>query len=234
MPKPINASPNSTIRINRYRHLYQLLRFLFSCCLYHHIRQPQAKINAVYKQATVGDCCEDTTDCPTLFEKTVMTMWRGFKGTPAATAKRRFITLLRDVDARLLQIKAYQVTPWGFPTTAKGERICPYSNAKKGCPRPLVDKYGRSLELELDNKESLGNFTELRKWLDEVATQQQCSLGLHTPIAADKGARFTTFFAREECGGFRPYMSTGLHQMVKKVRESKNIMYAKGTTNNVA
>ena len=122
------------------------------------VRQPQAKINAVHKQATLGDCCADTTECVTPFDKTVTTMWRGFKGTPAATAKRRYIALLRDVDPCLLQVKAYQVTPWGFPTTAKGERICPYSNAKKGCPRPLVDKHGHSLELELDTKESLANF----------------------------------------------------------------------------
>lgn len=178
-------------------------------------RKKQARINAVHKQATLGDCTD--TEWSTPFEKTVLKIWRSYKGTPALTAKRRFLALLRNIDARLLQIKAYHITPWGFPTTGKGERICPYSNTKKGCPRPLMDKYGHILEHELDNNESLADFVNLKKWLDEVAAQQRCALGLHTSITEHMGARFATFFARPECGGFLPYTSTGLHKMVKKV-----------------
>lgn len=182
---------------------------LFFCFNY------QARINAVHKQATLGNCRD--TEWSTPFEKTVLAMWRSYKDTPALTAKRRFLALLRDVDPRLLQVKAYQFTPWGFPTTGKGERICPYSNAKKGCPRPLMDRYGHNLEHELDHNESLADFFKLRKWLDDVATQQRCALGLHTSITAHMGTRFATFFDRPECGGFQPYTSTGLHKLVKKV-----------------
>lgn len=80
-----------------------------------------------------------------------------------------------------------------------------------------MDKYGHNLEHELDTNESLSDFVKLRKWLDEVAPHQRCSLGLHTPITPHMGSRFATFFARPECGGFQPYTSTGLHKMVKKV-----------------
>lgn len=180
-----------------------------------HIKQ--ARINAVHKQATLGDCPDDAREWSTPFEKSVLSAWRSYKGTPTLTAKRRFLALLRDIDVRLLQVKAYQNAPWGFPTTSKGEQICPYSNAKKGCPRPLIDKYGRSLEHEIDHNESLTDFVKLKKWLDEVATQQRCSLGLHTSITAYMGARFATFFGRPECGGFHPHSSTGLHKIVKKV-----------------
>lgn len=177
----------------------------------------QARINAVHKQATVGDCAEAEWSTP--FEKTVLRMWRSYRGTATLTAKRRFLTLIRDVDPRLLQIKAYQFLPWGFPTTAEGGRICPYSNAKKGCPRPLMDKYGHNLEQELESNESLAEFTNLKGWLDEVAAQQRCALGLHTPISAEMGRKFSTFFARPECCGFQPYTSTKIHGMVKKVYE---------------
>lgn len=144
-------------------------------------------------------------------------MWRGYKGTPKLMAKRRFIALLKGVDNRLLQIKAYQSKPWGFPTTPKADQICPYSNSKKGCPRPLMDKWGHNLEHELNHNDCLSNYVKLKEWLNEVAPQQRCSLGLHTPIAAHMGSRFASFFARPECGGFQPYTPTGLHKMVKKV-----------------
>lgn len=169
----------------------------------------------MHKQATLGDCTEQ--DWSTPFEKTVLRMWRGYKGTQALTAKRRFLALLRDVDPRLLQVKAYQFSPWGFPTTSRGERICPYSNSKKGCPRPIMDKYGHNLEHEIDNNDSLAEFANLKKWLDEVGAQQRCALGLHTPVSAEMGANFSTFFARPECGGFQQYAPKTIHKMVKKV-----------------
>lgn len=170
----------------------------------------------MHKQATLGDCTDDE-EWSTHFDKTVLRMWRGYRGTPALTAKRRFLALLRDVDPRLLQIKAFQFSPWGFPTTPNGERICPYSNSKKGCPRPIMDKYGHNLEHELDNNESLAEFANLKKWLDGVGAQQRCALGLHTPISAEMGAKFSTFFARPECGGFQHYAPKKIHNMVKKV-----------------
>lgn len=175
----------------------------------------QARINAVHKQATLGDCTE--ADWSTPFEKTVLRMWRSYKGTPALTAKRRFLGLLRDVDPRLLHVKAYHFSPWGFPTTPKGERICPYSNSRKGCPRPIMDKYGHNLEHELENNESLAEFVNLKKWLDEVGAQQRCALGLHARISAQMGAKFSTFFSRPECGGFQQYAPKTIHNMVKKV-----------------
>lgn len=134
-------------------------------------------------------------------------------------AKRRFLSLLREVDPRLLQIKAYHFVPWGFPTSAKGECICLYSNAKKGCPRPLIDKYGNRLEHELENNAGLSDLARLREWLDEAASQQRCSLGLHVPISKDMGAKFAKFFARPECGGFQPYTPKEFHEIVKKVQK---------------
>lgn len=160
----------------------------------------------------------EQSELPSPFEKSVINIWRSYKDTPQLMAKRRFIALLRDVDVRLLRVKAYQTIPWGFPKTPKGDQICPYSNAKKGCPRPLMDKYGHNLEHELDNNESLSDFEKLKKWLDEVAPQQTCSLGLHTSITAHVGSRFATFFGRPECGGFQPYKPAGHHKMIKKVR----------------
>lgn len=163
----------------------------------------------------MGDCTDEEGSTP--FKKKVISAWQSYKGTPSLVAKRRFLGLLRGVDEDLLHVKAYQDVPWGFPTTPKGERICPYSNSKKGCPRPLMDKYGHNLQHELDTNESLSNFAELQKWLEEVAPQQRCSLGLHTPITPHMGSRFATFFARPECSGFQPYKPTDLYEMIKMV-----------------
>lgn len=81
-----------------------------------------------------------------------------------------------------------------------------------------MDKYGHNLEQELDTNESLSEFAALKTWLDEAVAQQRCALGLHTPISAEQGAKFSTFFARPECGGFRQHTSAKIHNMVKKVR----------------
>lgn len=177
----------------------------------------QARINAIYRQATRGDCNDDM-GCSSPLEKNVLKTWRKYKGTSQLIAKRRFLSLLRDVDVGLLEVKAYQGAPWGFPTTSKGEPICPYSNSRNGCPRPLMDKYGHNLHHELETNKNLADFVQLKKWLEEVTPQQRCSLGLHVPITSHAGSRFKTFFARPECGGFQPYAPTGLHEMVKKVR----------------
>lgn len=176
----------------------------------------QARINAVYKQATLGDSKDTKWETP--FQQRVTKIWCTYKGTPQLMAKRRFLTLLRDVDPSLLQIKDYHFVPWGFPTSAKGVRICPYSNTKKGCSRPLIDKCGNHLENELENNERLSDLARLQEWLDEAASQQRCSLGLHVPISKDMGAKFADFFARPECGGFQPYMPKMFHEIVKKVQ----------------
>ncbi|CAN0071018.1 unnamed protein product [Ectocarpus sp. 4 AP-2014] len=201
------------------KHLDAMFVFATNNWRTHHGEKPTgnklARINAIHKQATSGDCTD--TEWSTPFERTVLRMWHSYRGTPAIMAKRRFLALLMDVDPRLLEIKAYQFSPWGFPTTAKGERICPYSNTKKGCPRPLMDKYGHNLEQELDTNESLSEFATLKTWLDEVVAQQRCALGLHTPISAEQGSKFSTFFARPECGGFRQHTSAKIHNMVNKV-----------------
>lgn len=80
-----------------------------------------------------------------------------------------------------------------------------------------MDKYGHNLEQELDGMQSNLDFVQLKKWIDEVAPQQRCSLGVHTPITHHMGSRFAKFFARPECGGFQPYPSTDLQKLVKKV-----------------
>ncbi|CAM9702166.1 unnamed protein product, partial [Discosporangium mesarthrocarpum] len=183
-----------------------------------------ARINAVYKQAAQGDYHE--TDWTTNFEKKVHELWRGYSGTPALVAKRRFLALLREVDVRLLLVKPYHTVPWGFPKTAQGETICPYCNAKMGCPRPLMDKYGHVLEEELDISPALADFINLKQWLDEVSTQQRCSLGVHVAITSYQAARFRTFYDRPECKGFQPYVTSGLHKLITKVLTKQLVLLA--------
>lgn len=91
-----------------------------------------------------------------------------------------------------------------------------------------MDKYGHNIEHELDHNEALADVTKLRTWLDQAAAQQRCSLGLHTSITKSMGTKFCTFFARPECGGFKPCTSTGLHKMVKKVLQCQGVTIRSG------
>jgi diazepam-binding inhibitor (GABA receptor modulator, acyl-CoA-binding protein) len=61
------------------------------------------KLYAVYKQATVGDCHEDMPYDSAKRKK--WEMWTLFKGMEKKPAMRRYITLLRQLDPRLVVIE---------------------------------------------------------------------------------------------------------------------------------
>jgi hypothetical protein len=121
-----------------------------------------AKINATIRQISRGDCPADVRS-HTEFERQVNEIWHAYTGMPRNVAMRWFLVLVRRVEPSLLQAKYSMSIPWGFPKDkATGIVICPYSNSVRGCPHPLIDFLGRSLERELQTNEDLADFVKLQ------------------------------------------------------------------------
>jgi hypothetical protein len=121
-----------------------------------------AKINATIRQISRGDCPADLRS-NTEFERLVNEIWHAYTGMPRDVAMRRFLVLVRHVEPTLLQAKYSMSIPWGFPKDkATGIVICPYSNSVRGCPHPLIDFLGRSVERELQTNDDLADFVKLQ------------------------------------------------------------------------
>jgi acyl-CoA-binding protein len=162
-------------------------------------RKPKiaVKLQAVYKQATSGDCDtpspdnRDTDGKPqTKLERERegmrWTAWKQLIGMDVNMAKRRFITLLSEIDPLLIEVTLDENPPIGFPLDSDGHLICARCNTTTGCSRPLLDKQNRSLKQHLFGSEELFSdmidSESLREWVRDSQQQQKCVWGSHQPI----------------------------------------------------
>jgi hypothetical protein len=172
------------------------------------------KVNGTYLQATHGDCTTPAA-AKGVEESASMVEWRRLKGTDMATAKRRFITLLRSIDQGLLRIKA---RPVGYVLcTRDGQPICPWSNTGRGCPMDLLDKDGTPLRGVIErDMQSLKDPATFRRWVVEHE-QHQCELGAHMPLIRLEVRAYLPWFEQKICGGFVPYTFKDFRRMVRGI-----------------
>ena len=135
--------------------------------------------------------------------------WYRIRGMPKTVAKRRYITMLGEIDPNLLRIKQDDTPPFGFPLSPDAGRvICAKCNTKNGCSRSLTDQHKTVLQKQLLEMEDLHKDTQLMQWYQNALKFQQCTLGIHQPITLEQAKSFMTWFERYENGGFRPYDSS--------------------------
>jgi ankyrin repeat protein/acyl-CoA-binding protein len=176
------------------------------------------QVNGTFLQATQGDYVDQSDKSPeaAMRDQTPSYQeWKRLIGIDQETAKRRFITLLRSIDKRLLNVKS---KPVGYVlTTREGEPICPWANTARGCPLPLLDLDGTSLvdvvsrDMELLKKESY-----FRRWIFSHE-KHSCRLGVHMPLIPLVVRPYLPWFKQKICGGFKPYNFVAYRDMVRDI-----------------
>lgn len=102
------------------------------------VRKPNTvkKLQAVYKQAIYGDCNtilkKGITKEETEAELAKWTARNKLKGMDIKMAKRRFITLLTEIDPLLIEVTFDEKPPAGFPLDINGNTICAKCNTITG------------------------------------------------------------------------------------------------------
>ena len=71
------------------------------------------KLQGVYKQALLGDCLDAPPADLRSVEGVKWSAWHGLRGMDASTAKRRFITLLSEIDPLLIDVMPDEKPPAG-------------------------------------------------------------------------------------------------------------------------
>lgn len=86
------------------------------------------RLNAIYRQATMGDTTWVKTESSTKKEIEREFEWYRLKGMPTDMAKRRYITFLAEIHPLLIDVMPSEKPPPGFPTDKKGRIICAKCN----------------------------------------------------------------------------------------------------------
>jgi len=107
------------------------------------------KLQGVYKQALLGDCVDAPPPDLRSVEGVKWSAWNNLRGMDASTAKRRFITLLSEIDPLLIDVMPDEKPPAGFPMDRNGHPICAKCNTRVGCTRPLMDDRHRNLKQQV-------------------------------------------------------------------------------------
>ena len=165
-----------------WRHDDSILDQYFESCVenwkrYTGPRKPKTvtKLQAVYKQALYGDCnVPAPADCDTP-EGVKWAAWNRLKGTSRSMAKRRFITLLSEIDPMLIDVMPDEKPPEGFPKDRFGHQICAKCNSKVGCARPIMDQHHSDLRQQLFSVDELHEVKNLREGIKNALQNQRCS-----------------------------------------------------------
>ena len=112
-------------------------------------------MQGVYKQALLGDCIDPPPAELKSVEGVKWVAWHNCLGMDQPTAKRRFITLLSEIDPLLIDVMPDEKPPKGFPMDRNGVPICAKCNSKVGCARPLMDDRHRNLKQQLVGDDNL-------------------------------------------------------------------------------
>ena len=177
-----------------------------------------AKLHGVLLQATQGDYVIRLDDGgeggPTKLSP-AKEEWRRLRGTDASTAKRRFITMLRGLDDKLLDIRA---KPVNFTlSNDDGDVVCPWANTVRGCPLALLDKEGCQLEASIDRiLDRLLDPVVFRRWI-AINEKHHCTLGAHSPLLHVNARPYLYWFNQKVCGGFKPYDYSAYQRVLRRI-----------------
>ena len=150
------------------------------------LKKDVVKVHAFYKQATVGDA-PPKEDMP--FDANGREKWEEwdrYRGTDKPTAKRRYITYLRQISEGLVFVAVNEKPPHGFPRTRNKEPICARCNSKAGCLRELIDENGKAIKQQIlgNNVDpSIFEYDNLKAWFEKYENMQKCKWGLHLPLS---------------------------------------------------
>jgi len=183
-----------------------------------------AKLHGVLLQAIRGDYVilvdEETKDGKPKKLTPAKEEWRRLKGTDKSTAKRRFITLLRSLDDKLLDITE---KPKHFTLkNDEGVVVCPWSNTVRGCPLQLLDKQGQPLDDLIDRcMDNMLDPVFFRRWITENE-RHHCCLGVHQPIIHVIARPYLYWFNMKICGGFKPYDFKAYHRLLRRILDRQS------------
>lgn len=163
------------------------------------------RLQSVYKQAIIGDNPNPEPENLKSLEGVKWSAWMKCRGMPKTMAKRRFITLLAEINPVLIDILPAEKPPEGFPLDGHGNQICAKCNTVSGCFRPITDSHKVDLRTQLFDCEALHEPENLRLWYTHVIAEQRCCWGVHKPIFAHQAKPFTSWFERDENKGFQAY-----------------------------
>ena len=175
------------------------------------------KLQSIYRQAMFGD---NVAPPPENMKSTAGLKWQAWsalKGTSQTVAKRRFITYLAEINPILIDVMPDEKPPDGFPQNKLGETICAKCNTTTGCSRPLLDSNKVDLKKQLFDFEYLHEPAALQKWIKHAMETQRCVWGVHVAIARIDIKPFQAWFDREENGGYMPYDSNAVFDMVREL-----------------
>ena len=137
------------------------------------------------------------------------------RGTPTATAKRRFITFLSEIDPLLIDVMPDEKPPIGFPLDRNGQIICAKCNTIVGCDRPITDDNKVELRKQLFENPQLHEPKTFRTWIRKALDVQRCVWGVHKAISEFQAKEFQQWFAKDENRGFYAYDSSPIMFMVR-------------------
>jgi acyl-CoA-binding protein len=86
------------------------------------------RLNAIYRQATIGDSTWIKTEFSSKKEIEREFEWSRLRGMPQDMAKRRYITFLAEIDPLLIDAMPSEKPPTGFPVDRQKRIICAKCN----------------------------------------------------------------------------------------------------------
>lgn len=174
------------------------------------------KLQSIYRQAKYGDNPQGPPQNLKSVNGLKWQMWKSLEGMPIEMAKRRFITYLAEIDPMLIDVMADEKPPDGFCRDENNIAICAKCNTKGGCMRPILDQHKIDLKDQLFDSDELLEAPRLRKWVRNALANQRCIWGLHKPVAKIDVKPFQGWFDKEENGGFVPYDSTKIYDLIRE------------------
>jgi hypothetical protein len=131
------------------------------------------------------------------------------------TAKRRFITLLAEIDPLLIDVMPDEKPPLGFPMNKDGLPICAKCNTIVGCMRPITDENKIELRTQLFESPELHEQKAFLNWIKKALETQRCVWGMHTAISEFQAKEFAAWFNKDENRGFYAYDSSPIMFMIR-------------------
>eukprot|EP01041_Mallomonas_annulata_P002166 gene2166-4215_t len=176
------------------------------------------RLYGIYKQALFGDCntLQISTDSSKISK---WKEWNRLLGMPKSMAKRKYITLLAEIDPKLIDVLPNEKPPDGFPLDANGVQICAKCNTVVGCCRPVTDDHQVDLRTQLFEVEDLHQPRTLQEWVQNALKKQRCIWGVHKPIAKVDAKLFQEWFERRDNLGFSPYNNDPILNMIHDLLE---------------
>lgn len=165
-------------------------------------------LRSLWLQATRGDCDEIEPLEPALRKRWLA--WFKLGGLGRQEAKRRYLRLLKRLDANLVVPQLPTAPPPGFPKAMGGAPLCARCNTARGCDAPILidaDQFASHSPVLLASRLSdvallRGDHQQLAKILDRAVASHCCVHGMHQKLSKAQAKQFSTWFTLPGLGGF--------------------------------